>query len=101
MVRCGEVQGVEHARLEGARAAHGVDAVHAAEGAEGGGHVEARGLLGQRLCLARGVQVGDEDGAEHGVPASGLGRRASVLGGPLEGWRVASKGLGSLHRRRG
>ena len=35
------------------------------------------------------------------VPASGLGRRFSALGGPLEGWRVASKGLGPLPRTRG
>ena len=36
------------------------------------------------------------------VPVSGLGRRSSALGGPLEGWRVASKGLGALPRiRRG
>ena len=32
---------------------------------------------------------------------SGLERRSSALGGPLEGWRVASKGLGPLPRRRG
>ena len=32
---------------------------------------------------------------------SGLGRRSAALGGPLEGWRVASKGLGPLPRRRG
>ena len=32
---------------------------------------------------------------------SGLGRRSSALGRPLEGWRVASKGLGPLPRRRG
>ena len=35
------------------------------------------------------------------VPVSGLGRRSSLLGRPLEGWRVASKGLGPLPRRRG
>ena len=35
------------------------------------------------------------------VPVSGLGRRSSVSGRPLEGWRVASKGLGPLPRRRG
>ena len=38
--------------------------------------------------------------AEH-VPVSGLGRRSAALGGPLEGWRVASKRLGPLPRRRG
>ena len=32
---------------------------------------------------------------------SGLGRRSSVSGQPLAGWRVASKGLGPLPRRRG
>ena len=32
---------------------------------------------------------------------SGFGRRSSALGGPLEGWQVASKGLGPLPRRRG
>ena len=32
---------------------------------------------------------------------SGLGRRSSALGRPLEGWRVASKRLGPLPRRRG
>ena len=32
---------------------------------------------------------------------SGLGRRSSALGRPLEGWRVGSKGLGPLPRRRG
>ena len=35
------------------------------------------------------------------VPASGLGRRSSASGRPLEGWRVASKRLGPLPRRRG
>jgi len=35
------------------------------------------------------------------VPVSGLGRRSSALGRPLEGWRLASKGLGPLPRRRG
>ena len=35
------------------------------------------------------------------VPVSGLGRRSSVLGRPLEGWRVASKGLRPLPRKRG
>ena len=33
------------------------------------------------------------------VPVSGLGRRSSALGGPLEGWLVASKGLGPRPRR--
>ena len=32
---------------------------------------------------------------------SGLGRRSSVPRRPLEGWWVASKGLGTLPRRRG
>ena len=32
---------------------------------------------------------------------SGLGRRSAALGGPLEGWQVASKRLGPLPRRRG
>ena len=31
-----------------------------------------------------------------GVPVSGLGRRSAALGGPLDGWRVASKRLGAL-----
>ena len=35
------------------------------------------------------------------IPVSGLGRRFSALGRPLEGWRVASKGLPPLRRRRG
>ena len=35
------------------------------------------------------------------VPVSGLGRRSSALGRPLEGWRVASKGLAPLPRRWG
>ena len=35
------------------------------------------------------------------VPVSGLGRRSAALGGPLEGWLVASKGLTALPRRRG
>ena len=36
------------------------------------------------------------------VPVSGLGRRFSALGGPLEGWQVALKRLGALPRiRRG
>ena len=35
------------------------------------------------------------------VPVSGLGRRSSVSGRPLEGWLVASKGLAALSRRRG
>ena len=30
-----------------------------------------------------------------------MGRRSAALGGPLEGLRVASKGLGPLPRRRG
>ena len=30
-----------------------------------------------------------------------MGRRSSVLVGPLDGWWVASKGLGPLPRRRG
>ena len=38
--------------------------------------------------------------AEH-VPVSGLARRSAALRGPLEGWRVASKRLGPLPRRRG
>ena len=38
---------------------------------------------------------------EAAVPVSGLGRRSSVSGRPSEGWRVASKGLGPLSRRRG
>ena len=38
--------------------------------------------------------------AEH-VPVSGLGRRSAALRGPLEGWRVASKGLAALPRTRG
>ena len=32
------------------------------------------------------------------VPVRGLGRRSAALGGPLEGWRVASKRLGALPR---
>ena len=32
------------------------------------------------------------------LSASGLARRSSALGGPLEGWRVASNGLGPLPR---
>ena len=35
------------------------------------------------------------------VPVSGLGRRSTALEGPLEGWRVASKRLAALPRRRG
>ena len=35
------------------------------------------------------------------VSVSGSGRRSAALRGPLEGWRVASKGLGPLPRRRG
>ena len=35
------------------------------------------------------------------MPVSGFGRRSAALGGPLEGWRVASKGLGALPRTRG
>ena len=35
------------------------------------------------------------------VPVSGLGRRLSAFRGPLEGWRVASKEMGPLPRRRG
>ena len=32
------------------------------------------------------------------VPVSGSARRSAALGGPLEGWRVASKRLGPLPR---
>ena len=32
------------------------------------------------------------------VPVRGLGRRSAALGGPLEGWLVASKRLGPLPR---
>ena len=32
------------------------------------------------------------------VPVSGLGRRSAAAAGPLEGWRVASKGLAALPR---
>ena len=35
------------------------------------------------------------------VPVSGLGRRSAALGGSLGGWRVASKRVGPLPRRRG
>ena len=35
------------------------------------------------------------------VPVCGLGRGSSVPGRPLEGWRVASKGLAALPRTRG
>ena len=35
------------------------------------------------------------------VPVSGLRRRSLALVGPLEGWWVASKGLGPLPRKRG
>ena len=35
------------------------------------------------------------------VPVGGLGRRCSVPGRPLEGWRLASKGLVPPPRRRG
>ena len=35
---------------------------------------------------------------DRAVPASGLGRRSAALGGPLEGWLVASKRLGALPR---
>ena len=35
------------------------------------------------------------------VPVSGLGRRSSALGGPLEGCWVASRGLAALPRTRG
>ena len=34
------------------------------------------------------------------VPVRGLRRRSSALGGPLEGWLVASKRLGPLPRMR-
>ena len=34
------------------------------------------------------------------VPASGLGRRSAALRGPLEGWLMASSGLGPLRRLR-
>ena len=52
--------------------------------------------------LARPAEVvGEEQQPVELVPASGLGRRSSALGRPLEGWRVASKGMGPLPRRRG
>ena len=35
------------------------------------------------------------------IPVSGLGRRSAALGGPLEGWLVASKGLAALPRTKG
>ena len=50
---------------------------------------------------AEAREVDDEEGGDV-VPVRGLGRRFSALGGPLEGWRVASKRLGPLPRiRRG
>ena len=39
--------------------------------------------------------------AQPEVPVSGLGRRPSVSGRPLEGWPVASKRLRPLPRARG
>ena len=35
------------------------------------------------------------------MPVSGLGRRSAASAGPLEGWQVASNGLGPLPRRMG
>ena len=35
------------------------------------------------------------------LPVSGLRRRFAALGGPLDGWQVASKQLGPLLRKRG
>ena len=57
------------------------------------GAVEKVAQPRRREGAARVRRVGD-------VPVSGLGRRSSVPGRPLEGWWVASKGLGTLPRRR-
>ena len=56
--------------------------------------------FGRRLVLFGRLLFGRLD---HGVdvPVSGLGRRSAVSGRPLDGWRVASKGMGPLPRRRG
>ena len=48
--------------------------------------------------VAHPRQVGCTWSPDGPVPVSGLGRRSSVPGRPLEGWRVASKGLGPLPR---
>ena len=55
---------------------------------------------GRARVEGRGLRLGQAV-HEAAVPESGLGRRSSASGRPLEGWRVASKGLGPLPRRRG
>ena len=51
------------------------------------GRAVAREALGEQKVAEVGVERAH-------VPVSGLARRFVALGGPLEGWRVASKGWG-------
>ena len=59
--------------------------------------------LGLGLGLGLGSGLGFALVLVHGesVPVSGSGRRSSFMGGPLEGWQLASKGMRPLPRRRG
>ena len=64
--------------------------------------VAVRAALPAAPSVGEGVGVGGLELLVLGVvcrgvvPVSGLGRRSSALGRPLEGWRVASKRLGAL-----
>ena len=77
-----------------------------AHGEKSGRHGLSRAAA-PRDALPLGYQTGQgthrrgRPRAPRPVPVSGLGRRCSVSGRPLKGWRVASKGLGPLPRRRG
>jgi len=69
-----------------------------------------RELGGLLACRDGGVSLRDEASSpdersttsppDSCLSVSGLARRSSALGGPLEGWRVASKGLGPLPRNK-
>ena len=68
-----------------------------------------RDVGGLLACRDGGVSLRDDASSPDersttsppSLSASGLARRSSALGGPLEGWWVASKGLGPLPRKRG
>ena len=68
-----------------------------------------RDVGGLLACRDGGVSLRDDASSPDersttsppSLSASGLARRSSALGGPLEGWWVASKGLGPLPRSKG
>ena len=66
------------------------------DGEEAAVGVEVRELVVAPTCKRVRAQI-----LTLGAATGGLAGGSSALGGPLEGWRVASKGLGPLPRRRG